>query len=247
MSNLDKFADQRDSRLEQLFGDIPMESDVIVRLPSEGKFYLNKAPEVTITSIKFEDEKNLASTSKNNINPVNLILSKCVKGVDVNSLLLIDKLYLLLKIREISYGAEYPAEITCAHCSAKSEIKINLSNLVVNEIPPDVLDPREIELPKLKKKAKVRFPRVADESHFTSVEQTYNNVWRFVSELNGITDPVFIAKAIPKMHIMDIKYIIAQITRADLGLNPKFIFECGFCGAESKMEVPINENFFSVT
>jgi hypothetical protein len=49
------------------------------------------------------------------------------------------------------------------------------------------------------------------------------------------------------MHIMDIKYIIAQITRADLGLNPKFIFECGFCGAESKMEVPINENFFSVT
>lgn len=247
MSNLDKFADQRDSRLEQLFGEIPIESDLIVRLPSEGRFYLNKTPEVTITSIKFEDEKNLASTAKNNINPVNLILTKCVKGLDINSLLLIDKLYLLLKIREISYGAEYPAEVTCPQCSSKSEIKINLSNLVINEIPADLQDPREIELPKLKKKAKVRFPRVSDEGNFTSVEQTYNNLWRFIVELNGITDPVFIAKAIPKMHIMDVKYIMAQIMRTDLGLNPKFIFECGFCGAESKMEVPINENFFSVT
>lgn len=247
MSNLDKFADQRDSRLEQLFGDIPAETDVIVKLPSEGRFYPNKSAEITITSIKFEDEKNLASSAKNNINPVNLILSKCVKGVDVNSLLLIDKLFLLLKVREISYGSEYPAEIICPHCSAKSEIKINLGDLLVNPLSPEIEDPREIELPKLKKKAKVRFPRVSDEANFTTTEQTYNNLWRFVTELNGITDPVFISKAIPKMHIMDVKYIISQVMRADLGLNPKFIFDCGFCGEEAKMEVPINENFFSVT
>lgn len=247
MSNLDKFADQRDSRLEQLFGDLPSETDTIVRLPSEGRFYTIKNSEVTITSIKFEDEKNLASNIKNNTNPINLILSKCVKGVDVNSLLLMDKMYLLLKIREISYGADYPAEITCPNCNTKSEIKINLSNLFINELPPGLEDPREIELPKLKKKAKVRFPRVSDEGNFTNVEQTYNNIWRFIPELNGITDPVFIAKAIPKMHIMDVKFILSQIMRSDLGLNPKFIFECGSCGTESKLEVPINENFFSVT
>ena len=109
------------------------------------------------------------------------------------------------------------------------------------------MDPREIDLPKLKKKAKVRFPRVSDEGNFNNVDQTYNNLWRFIPELNGISDPVFISKAIPKMHIMDIKFILAQIMRSDLGLNPKFIFECGSCDTESKMEVPINENFFSVT
>lgn len=247
MSNLDKFADQRDSRLEQLFGDLPPETDMIVRLPSEGRFYSPKNPEVTITSIKFEDEKNLASSAKNNINPVNLILSKCVKGVEINSLLLIDKLFLLLKIREISYGAQYPAEVNCPHCQAKSEIKINLSELLVNYIPGEVDDPREIKLPKLSKIAKVRFPRVADEDYLSSSEGTYANLWRFVTELNGITDPVFISKAIPKMHIMDVKYIISQIMRSDLGLNPKFLFDCGFCSRESKVEVPINENFFSVT
>ena len=247
MSNLDKFADQRDSRLEQLFGDIPPETDVIVKLPSEGRFYSPKNSEVTITSIKFEDEKQLASSSKNNINPVNLILTKCVKGVDINSLLLIDKLFLLLKIREVSYGSEYPAEITCPHCQSGSEIKINLSDLLINYIPQEISDPREIKLPKLNKTAKVRFPRVSDEDYLMSPDGTYANLWRFVTELNGITDPVFISKAIPKMHIMDIKYIISQIMRTDLGLNPKFLFECGFCGRDSKVEVPINENFFSVT
>jgi len=247
MSNLDKFADQRDSRLEQLFGELPQEVDSIVNLPSEGRFYPNKSPQATITPIKFEDEKQLAVSVKNNQNPVNLLLSKCVKDFEINNLLLIDKLFLLLKIREISYGSEYPAIITCPECSVKSEVKIDLSKLLINYIPTDVEDPREIKLPKLKKKVKVRFPRVSDESYLVNQEQIYNNMWRFVLEVDGIGDPVFINKAIPKMHIMDIKVILNNIMRNDLGLSPKFIFECGACGANSQMEVPINENFFSVT
>ena len=49
------------------------------------------------------------------------------------------------------------------------------------------------------------------------------------------------------MHIRDIKFILNQIMRNDLGLDPKFILACGVCGGESEMLVPINENFFSVT
>lgn len=247
MSNLDKFADQRESKLDKLFGELPIESDVVVKLPSEGRFYSNKVSDVTISPIKFEDEKQIASSSKNNINPINLILTKCVKGVEVNSLLLLDKLFLLLKIRSISYGSSYPANITCPHCGTQAEVNVDLEDLVIKYIPPDVSDPREINLPKLKQTAKVRFPRVSDETFLNTQEQIYNNIWRFITELAGETDPAFIAKAIPKMHIMDIKIILNNIMRNDLGLNPKFIFSCGSCGAETLMEVPINENFFSVT
>jgi transcription termination factor NusB len=247
MSNIDKVSVERDAKLEELFGKIPLETEVLVRLPSEGKFYGTGKPEVLITPIKFEDEKQLASSIKNNLNPINIILSKCVKGVDINSLLLIDKLFLLLKVREISYGEQYPAAITCPHCSTVSEVSINLNDLIVNYIPADLDDPREINLPKLKKKVRVRFPRVSDEIHIATQEQVYNNIWRFVVSVDGITDPVFINKAIPKMHIMDVKFILGQIMRNDLGLNPKFIFGCDSCGKESELEVPINENFFSVT
>lgn len=247
MSNLDKFQEQRDSRLDQLFGEIPLESEITVTLPSECRFYKNASKNVVITPIKFEDEKQLASSMKNKINPINLLISKCVKDINVDSLLLIDKLYLLLKIREISYGDKYPARISCEKCGTDSEVNINLSNLIIKNIPQEILDPREITLPKLKKKVEVRFPRVADEGYLLNQEQIYNNIWRFVTKLDGIADPVFISKAIPKMHIMDIKFILSNIMRQDLGLDPKFIFECGFCNQESTLTVPINENFFLVT
>jgi len=247
MANLDKFQPDRDSRLEKLFGDVPLEADVIVKLPSEGRFYVGGSSEVTVTPIKFEDEKQLSVSVKNGINPINLILSKCVKGVDPAGLLLIDKLLLLLKIREISYGEEYPAIVVCPKCGTESDININLSKLIINYIPQEISDPREITLPKLKKTVKVRFPRVSDEQYLNTQEQIYNNIWRFVTELDGAADPVFISKAIPKMHIRDIKFILNHIMRNDLGLDPKFILECGACGGESELTVPINENFFSVT
>lgn len=247
MSNIDKFQDQRDSRLEKLFGNLPLEADILVRLPSSGKYYTPQISEVTINPIKFEDEKQMLTSIRNGINPINLILSKCVKGIDYNSLLLIDKILLLLKIREISYGEEYPASVTCPKCSFKSDITVDLTKLIVKFIPEDLNDPREILLPKLNKPAKVRFPRVQDEQYMETQEQIYNNIWRFVLELDGITDPVFISRAIPKMPIRDVKFILNNIMRNDLGLDPKFILECGNCGGESEITVPINENFFSVT
>jgi transcription termination factor NusB len=246
MSNLDKFQTDRDSKLEKLFGDVPLETDMVVKLPTLGKFYPNGTPEVTISPIKFEDEKQLTINVKNGINPINLILSKCVNNVDSNSLLLIDKMLLLLKIREISYGETYPAKVNCPKCESESEINIDLSKLIIKYLPEDLADPREITLPKLKKKVKVRFPRVADEQFLNTQEQIYNNIWRFVTELDGSSDPVFISKAIPRMHIRDIKFILSHIMRGDLGLDPKFILQCGACGGESEMSVPINENFFSV-
>tara|TARA_R110000868_G_scaffold13711_9_gene63624 strand:- start:9027 stop:9776 length:750 start_codon:yes stop_codon:yes gene_type:complete len=235
-------------QLSKLFEGTPTETETLVELPSRGRFYPNKESTVLITPIKFEDEKQLASNLKNSSsNPLNLIISKCVKGLNFNSILLMDKMYLLLKIREISYGSEYPASITCPKCGTAHEVKIDLSKLAVNELPDDLQDPRIIKLPKLKKEVEVRFPRVSDEVYLRSESDIYTNLWRFVNKLNGISDPVFISKAIEKMHIMDTKVIINQVSRPDLGLNPHFIFDCGSCGKESDIAVPLNENFFLVT
>lgn len=247
MTNLDKFADQRDSKLDELFGSIPAEADITVHLPSLGKFYPNQSPTVDITSIKFEDEKQMALSAKSGINPLDFILKKCVKNADIPNLLLIDKLYILLKIREISYGATYPASITCPKCSKTNEVELNLTDLLVSPIPDELEDPREITLPVLGKKVVVRFPRVKDEQFLQDPVDIYSQLWRFIQSIDSITDPAFINKAVPRMHIRDVKSIIHNIIRPDLGLSPKFLYECPSCKAETAMEVPINEHFFSVT
>lgn len=247
MTSLDNFKSERDAQLEQLFKDMPTEVETVIKLPSEGRFYENKTPTVTIRPLTFEDEKQLAGNLKGNVNPINLILSRCVKDFPINSMLLIDKLFVLLKIREISYGAGYPASITCPKCNSDSEVKIELNSLVVRDIPSDLEDPRTVILPKLKKPAKARFLRVKDEPFILNQEEIYTNLWRFIPEINGITDPAFIARAISKMTAMDVKTLIKEVMRPDLGLDPRFIFDCASCGHSAEMAVPINENFFSVT
>ena len=246
-NSLDRNNPDRDSKLAELFGELPVDSEIVVDLPSEGKFYESKNSKITISPIKFEDEKSLSTSVKNKINPVNLLISKCVKNIDTTKLVLMDKMYLLLKIREISYGSKYPVEITCPKCDQISEVNVDLGNLLVKKLDPDITDPRQIILPRLKRSAKVRFPRVSDEQYLNTQEQIYNNLWRFVIELDGISDPVFISKAIPKMHIMDSKFIMHNVMRTDLGLDPRFLYECGSCGEYTELAVPISEDFFSVT
>lgn len=249
MTNLPNFAEEHNNKLEQLFGNLPTETDISVTLPSLGKFYTSKSRDVIISPIKFEDEKQLSVAIKNRQNPINIILSKCVKGVDINNLLILDKLYLLLKIREISYGHKYPAEVTCSHCGHKSEIEVDLSKIMVNYMPEDFEDPREITLPTLNKKVVLRFPRISDEKSIETIKSTYDNLYRFILKFDGNDNPVFINKALnhQKMPISDIKIILREITRDDLGLVPKFMLQCENCGEESVLEVPITEDFFSVT
>ena len=234
-------------QVAKLFEGTPTEADMIVSLPSQGHFYQNKQATVTITPIKFEDEKQISITLKNNDNPLSYILQRCIKDFPVNNLLLLDKQYLLLKIREISYGSEYPVEVTCPKCGFEHSIKINLGDLLVNEISKDLTDPRTIKLPKLKKDVEVRFPRVSDEQWLTTENSIFQNLWRFILKINGNSDPVFIAEVIKKLHVMDVKFIMHNITRTDLGLNPQFELDCSKCSRISKINVPINENFFLVT
>jgi hypothetical protein len=248
MSNIPNFSDQQNNKLELMFGDLPQETEIFVKLPSLGKFYTNKVSDVKIKPIKFEDEKHLSVALKNDQNPVNFILGRCVQGIDIASLLILDKLFLLLKIREISYGAEYPASIVCPSCDTESDVNIDLSQMLVNYVTDDILDPREITLPRLNKKVIVRFPRVSDEQWLDNIKTTYDNIYRFIISFDGVTDPVFISKALnhPKMPLVDVKFILKEIVKNELGLNPKFLLECGHCGKESQMEVPVSENFFSV-
>jgi len=238
---------ERDQAVDDLFKNIQMEGASEVELPSEGRFYSNSSPTVTVRPLTFSDEKDLAVSLQQKTNIVNIILSKCVDGIKVNDLLLIDKIVLLLKIREISYGSNYDVKVTCPKCAAESEISIDLSKLLISKIPQDINYEREIMLPKLKVPAVVRFLKVSDEPFIKNISDIYKNLWRFVISINGVKDPVYINKVIERMISMDSQTMLKEINRDDLGLDPRFILQCADCGKESEMGVPINDNFFSVT
>lgn len=243
----DHSAESRDLALDKLFESVPLESEIIVDLPSKGKFY-NNFQLVKVKPLLFEDEQKILLSKNKNIDPINELISKCVEGVNLRDLLSMDKLFLLLKIREVSYGEDYNFDIVCPKCGSNTDTTINTSkHLSVNYAPDDLTDPREIELPVLKKKAVVRFPRGSEEQYFEDADSAVANLYRCVVSIDGVEDPVFIAKALKRMSIRDIKIIVKNIHRHDLGLDPTFQFECPACKHNELMRIPLDYRFFSVS
>lgn len=237
---------ERQNVLDKLLENIPAETNVILTLPSENKFY-NNVSQIMLSPMTFENEKNIVANLKRDIDPVNTLLADCVKGINISELLLFDKIYILMKLRQISYGDEYTFRVECPKCSRESDVTMSLKDLIVTTAPSELKDPREITLPVSKRKVKVRFPRVKDEPYLVTPEMVNENIYKLVESVEGINDILLINQFIKKLPLRDIKTIIKEINRTDLGLDPRVLFECPKCFKETEMAVPITANFFSVS
>lgn len=239
--------DAKQKIIEELLKAAPPSTAVEVDLPSECKVYKLDDPElpVTIRPMTFEDEKSLVSAAKSNQDPVNLILQKCVSNIKIQDLLPMDKLYLIMKLREISYGDDYKTLLICTHCKSENPSTIKLSQLNVNPVPDDFCDPIELELPEIKKKVKIKLPRVRDEKILENSESALDQLWRFVQELGGYTDKSIIAGVVNKLPIRDVRTILNAI-KSDYGVDTKIKFICKDCGGVSIVDLPIDRNFFNV-
>lgn len=247
MSQLkDLASDKREQELDKLFSSLPLESEILVDLPSRNKFYKN-FQDIKVKPLLFEDEQRILISKNKNINPINEIISKCVEGINVSELLIMDKVYLLMKIKEVSYGPDYKFTIICPACNENINSNIDVSkDLPINYITDDITDPIEFSLPVLNTNIKVRLPRVMDEEILNDKQNLHKNIYKIVKSLNDNTDPVFIAKAVQRMHIRDIKTILKNINMDEFGIQSTFKFVCPECGHSSLMNVPFDSNFFSV-
>lgn len=238
----------RNTDLDKLFEHLPIEVDRKVSLPSKNKFYRNSTG-IKIRPMNLEDEKAIALAKGKVKDPINIVLERCTEGVDIEDLLIIDKLSLIFNLRAISYGDIYKAIAICTECKAENELNIPLLSLPMDLIPDDITDPREIELPVLKKKVKVKFPRVAHEEYLSNKELVFNNLWRFVVSIDGITDESIISKFLmdPRLPLKDVHTIINAISGAGYGVQTKLKFECNSCAYHNVVDLPIGPDFFTVS
>lgn len=232
--------------IANLLEEMPTDSAVELDLPSECRVYdlPNPGSPITMRPMTFEDEKILV-TSKKGTDPTNIILDRCCENIKVNDLLPMDKLYMLLKLREISYGDEYDSVLICPHCSGENPASIKLSELNVNPVPDDFKDPIEVKLPGINKTIKVRYPRVKDDPIFQDPENIFNQLWRFVVEIEGYTDKSIIAPVLEKLPLRDSKTILAAM-RTEYGVETKVKVSCTHCKEVSVIDLPIDANFFDV-
>jgi len=236
------------SDLDKLFEHLPVEVDKKVDLPSNGKFYKNSSG-IKIRPMNLEDEKAVALAKGKVEDPINIVLSRCVEGVEIEDLLILDKLALIFNLRAISYGDMYKCIGICSECSSENDMEIPLLSLPLEKLGDDITDPREIELPVLKKKVKVIYPRVAHEQYLNNKEKVFDNLWRFVVSVDQSTDKALIAKFLsdPRLPLKDVHAIINSITGNGYGVQTKIKFECQSCKAHNVTELPLGADFFTVS
>ena len=232
--------------IDEILKELPTDTAVEVELPSECRVYTleDSGAPITIRPMTFEDEKALVSAGKND-DPVNLILQRCTTNIRIPDLLSMDKLYLIMKLREISYGDDYNTLLICSQCKSENPTTIKLSQLNVNPVPDDFQDPITVMLPTLKKDAKVRLPRVRDEKMMVDPAVALDQIWRFVTEIDGHIDKSIIARVVDKLPLKDIRTILKAI-KTDFGVDTKIKFECTSCGGVTVVDLPIDSNFFDV-
>jgi len=229
--------------IDELLSDLPKDSKTRVDLPSECRVYdsLPTDEPVTILPMTFEDEKIIAAAKREDAS--NILLAKCAPDVSVGSLLMMDKIYLLMKIREVSYGDDYHPTIVCPGCNTETRTVVKISELPVNPVPDDFKDTFDVDLPVSKRTVKIRLPRVKDEKYTSDLE---SNLWRFLVDVEGHTDSLVrsgFAKGLP---LRDSKVIIAAMA-LPYGVESKIKFDCPECSKTTVIELPIDSSFFGVS
>ena len=235
--------------IDSILTHMPSNDEVEIVLPSNNKFYnlIDPSKSITLRPMTFDDERAMMSNKNVNIDMLNTLLSRCVSNIQVGSLLQMDKLFLIMKLREISYGDDYNASINCTGCKKDNKITFTLSQLPITYLEENATNPISLDLPILQKPVKVRRPRVSDEQYFSNAEFAISNLWRFVEEIDGHSEKSVISKVIPQLPLKDAHVLLEALSAQDYGVNTKVRFVCNYCSHNEVMELPITTDFFTGT
>ena len=241
--------DNKEDIINDLLKDLKLDEAIKVELPSKGVGYNFENPDDPFAYLRpmvFEDEKVLSKIKKSNFDVINTLLERCVSNLDIKELYIFDKLFLILKLREISYGESYESTVICPECSYEGQIKVDIKNLQVNEVPEEFSKTVTLTLPKLGKEIEVNRVKIKDEKYTTNPDVLENSLWRFIKRIDTVKDPTVISAVVKKLPLVDIKTILKALASDEYGVNPKVVYECSHCRAESILNLPIDSNFFNV-
>lgn len=252
--------------LENLIEGIKESTNVYekITLPSLGKFYDGSdGPRDGVLHIRpmtGEEEQILATPRfvKKGV-AINMIFNRCIKEkFNSENFLSVDRTFLLIWLRGISYSPEYDVEVTCPFTDKKFQYTIDL-NLPVDECPPNYTSASlEDVMPITGYKFKYRLATGADEqrvqdyrdqkSKFDQTNQSDDTLMYrtalLLEEIEGLTDKRELQILLRKLPIGDVSHIRNKTSEPPFGTNTKVTIISPFNMEEFEIDLPLEANFF---
>lgn len=248
--------------ISQLVGQGVTYDEII--LPSKGVFYNGTdGPTNGILHVRSMtgEEEQILSTPRyvKRGSAINMIFQRCIKeNIKADTLLTVDRTYMLIWLRGISYGHEYEVEIKCPDCDKKFNHTINLSELLVNYCPDDLMPPLMEVLPKSGFKFIWHLPRGLDENKVQDYRdrrlKEYGDaatddslIYRMslmLDEIEGVKDKTELMLLLKKLPIQDISFLRSLALDPPFGVDTKCQITCASCYHDFEVELPLEAGFF---
>lgn len=236
-----------------------------VTLPSLGRFYDGSDGPVSgvvhVRQMTGEEEEILAQPRYiKKGKAIDMIFEKCVREpIRAENLLGVDRTFLLIYLRGISYTPYYEVEIKCPECSNRFNTTIDLNILDVEHCP-DTFSSEKLSglLPTSGLNFTYRLARGTDETQVQQYreqmgkefgDQRADDTMAFrtsllLEEIEGIRDKVQIKLIAKKLPINDLNYIRNLVNEPPFGVKTEIELSCAMCLAEFKIDLPFESNFF---
>lgn len=235
-----------------------------VELPSRGRFYDGEnGPRDGILSIRpmTGEEEQILATPRfvRKGQAVNMIFQKCIKeDYRPEDFLTIDRTYLLIYLRGISYSPDYDVEVKCPECEKKFATTIDLNSLYVESCPDDYGPDLTDVLPTSKYKFSYRLSSGRDEQEIQDYRDRRVKIFgdgaaddtlthrtaQLLNEIEGLTEKRDLQTLIKNLPINDVAYIRGCINEPPFGVDTDVEIVCPSCLHEFEVDLPLEANFF---
>ena len=179
------------------------------------------------------------------------------KDIDWGQVLQGDRFYALLRVRALTYGAQYAFAVSCQSeaCRARIEWELDLGELPCRELSEEsrgaFADGARFEtvLPDAGKRVCFRLLTGADERKLPQLRRSAGDrllsamlAFRVV-EVEGL-EPRERRRFIEDLTMRDADFLVDEFDRVDCGLDTTIEIECPECFATQEVELPFDRSFF---
>lgn len=260
-----KFRSGGSSKLSDLLQKIGTVYEKI-ELPSKGKFYNGEdGPADGILHIRpmTGEEEEILATQRivRKGDAIDMIFSSCIsEQYNPDNFLVVDRTYLLIYLRGISYTPRYEVEIKCTECTTKFNTVIDLNDLSIEPCDEEFNEESlKGVLPVTGYSFSYHLARGTDEKriqdyrqrkikHFETSGNTDDTLLYktavLLNEVEGLSDKMELQVLLKKLPIQDVAHLRNIVSDEPFGVDTNVGIICPACSCEMEMELPLEANFF---
>lgn len=229
-----------------------------IELPSgyvdnEGKLH----KKVVVREMSGEEEELILNADAGKAGQVlNRILDRVAKLKDapgvkfVDSLLMVDQLFLLVQARILSFGKDYTFGVECTACKQNSQIKLDLESLSFKS-PKNPQIEEQVSLKKSGLVVHFKKNQGKDQPNLIKILEAKSSdkitqllEYRITKILNKEGEQLDKAVVIKKLPVSDRKALREAMNESEGDAETIVDYDCVHCSHKMKVRLPIDENFF---